>query len=818
MPTIIDTADRNKLSFTPDEAHYVYNALDCCLTTEIFEAIQPKLDEDTAYVYQFERDLQAPLMEMSGRGVLIDKAIRNKMVIELQSRAAKYDAIIQRFAHAIWDKPLNAASPAQLKSIFYETMGIKPIRVQTQGKWEISTNREALEKIQLYFHARPLATTLLALRDVTKKIQTLTTGLDPDGRFRTSFNIAATVTGRLSSSENCFGTGGNLQNITDDLRSCFIPDPGKKIGYFDLAQAESRAVGLLAYLVTGRSTYLEACEAGDLHTTVAKLCWPTLRWPGDLKGDRALAEERFYRMFSRRDLSKRGGHGCLTEDHEVLTPEGWVSITEKPSVIMTWANNESKFDSVSHWEDKLYTGTLYTFDSLSVSAEVTHDHRVVHYRDPGNPNSKPTVSPAEAKLTGGIPLGWGYIGGKISSHARLIAAFQCDGHQKSKNRMEFHFHKQRKKDRLKQLASAAGFIWRETEDKIFLEGSLPKLPGAYMLQWTTGCIKAYIDELKHWDGHISDTAVTLFSTNKTTIDWWQTLGRLTGIGGNIQKPKISGFGSVVCRLQQNNRKFSTLSTMKKTAKKVEGVRVLCPAVPSSFFYIRRKGRISVTGNTNYYGQAATIARNLQIDLTVARDFQTAYFKAFPEIEMWHKWVEQQLIQHGALLTPMRRYRQFFGRPTDGSTLRAAIAHSPQSMIADMVDRAILNIWRDLPEVELLMQVHDAIVVQYNAEDEARLVPIIQTYMQQEMTFDDFEVLCPFTNKVIRAPGRKFFIGSDAQVGWNWAKAVSPEYAAKKKIAENPWGLENYRGGDFRKGPSTKTANRSLKSLLDIRLA
>lgn len=532
MPTIIDTADRAAFSsFSANDIYYIYNGLDCCLTSEIFEAIVPKLDSDTAYVYAFERELQGPLMEMSGRGVLIDKAQRNRMVKDLQSRADRLQSIIQRFAHAVWDKPLNPASPTQLKSFFYEHMGIKPIRVQVGGgRWEISTNREALEKIQLYFHARPIATTLLALRDVTKKIQTLTTGIDPDGRFRTSFNIAATVTGRLSSSENCFGTGGNLQNITGDLRSCFIADPGKKLGYFDLAQAESRGVGLLAYLVTGRATYLDACEAGDLHTTVAKLCWPRLPWTGELKHDRALAEERFYRMFSRRDLAKRGGHG-----------------------------------------------------------------------------------------------------------------------------------------------------------------------------------------------------------------------------------------------------------------------------------------------SNYFGQPPTIARNLQIDISVAKEFQDAYFKAFPEIPEWHKWVENEILSRGALLTPLRRFRQFFGRSTDGSTLRAAIAHTPQSMIADMVDRAIINIWRDLPQVELLMQVHDAIVVQYPAELEEELVPKIQSYMRQEMEFDDFEVFCPWERRKKVAKGRKFSIGSDAQVGWNWAKAVSPEYAAKKKMAENPYGLEDWKGRDTRKPPVPVSAlmsalNRPMSSL------
>jgi hypothetical protein len=37
--------------------------------------------------------------------------------------------------------------------------------------------------------------------------------LDTDGRMRCSYNVAGTETFRLSSSENAFGSGGNLQNV-----------------------------------------------------------------------------------------------------------------------------------------------------------------------------------------------------------------------------------------------------------------------------------------------------------------------------------------------------------------------------------------------------------------------------------------------------------------------------------------------------------------------------------------------------------------------------------------------------------------------------
>jgi hypothetical protein len=49
-------------------------------------------------------------------------------------------------------------------------------------------------------------------------------------------------------------------------------------------------------------------NSGDLHTSNSRLIWPELGWTGDLKQDRLIADRNFYREFTYRDMSKRGGH------------------------------------------------------------------------------------------------------------------------------------------------------------------------------------------------------------------------------------------------------------------------------------------------------------------------------------------------------------------------------------------------------------------------------------------------------------------------------------------------------------------------------
>jgi DNA polymerase I-like protein with 3'-5' exonuclease and polymerase domains len=209
---------------------------------------------------------------------------------------------------ACWGKPLNPRSPAQLKSFFYQTLRLPEVWISQKGERKLSTNREALEKLEVYLHARPIIACILAIRDLSKQLEVFETEIDADGRFRTSYNIAGTETGRPSSSSNAFGTGGNAQNIAPSLRYVFVADQGWKLCVIDLEQVEARDVGFFCGCLFGDWSFLDACESGDLHTNNAKLVWREKKWSGNPVQDKALAQQNFYREFSYRDMSKRGGH------------------------------------------------------------------------------------------------------------------------------------------------------------------------------------------------------------------------------------------------------------------------------------------------------------------------------------------------------------------------------------------------------------------------------------------------------------------------------------------------------------------------------
>lgn len=772
---------------------WLYNALDCCLTSEIHEAIEPLLDSSTKQIYLFERALQNCTMDMTLQGILIHQGTKYNLIQHYEAEVLKAQSLLNKLAMEFWGQTLSPTSPKQCSDFFYNFLLIPPVLKRGKGKATPTTDDKALQEIaKTYLWAKPFVHLITYIRDKTKVLGSLRAKLSPDGRMRSRFSVAGTETGRFSAAKDNYGNGLNLQNQNERVKRMYVADEGRKLAYIDLEQAESRMLAAFVYALFGESAYLDACESDDLHSVVCKMIWPDLAWTGDLKRDKKeVAEKPFYRHFSFRDMSKRAGHGCLTAEHEVLTPQGWVSIADTPATIMAFADNRLQWDNPSHWENKHWEGQLYSLRGTSLSADMTSDHRVVFMRD--RKSGILHEEPAELfSRAGDIPLGWGYSGNRSEPLAKLVAAYQCDGHQKSLNRVEFHFHKQRKFARLKELAEEVGISYERKGDRAYLHWNCPypKHAGAYLLDWDSASLEAYVTEHKHWDGHVGKTnSTTISSVTLSHLEWLQTVGRLVGIGGNFQKPQTSGFGSTIYRLQQNNRKFATKACISVTSAPYSG-KVYCPTVKGGAFLIRHKGKISITGNTNYWGEAAGMSHNLGVDLELMQQFQESYFKAFPGIRRYHAWIIQMLQTTRTLINPFGRKRVFFDNPTAKSTIREAIAFMPQSSIGDLMNLGMYKVWKNFggkreynagkvqPLVQLHAQVHDAILISYPERLESELIPEICNTIPHPIIARDREVLIPCS----------------AETGWNWGKQDP-----KKKIwgDTNPDGLMEFNGNDKR---------------------
>ena len=354
------TLDTEALSYS--EQLWAYNGLDCMVTFEVFEALRPKISE-VPFAYDMMRTMQGPAFTLMHRGVAIDMQMRETVLQSLHAQRERCMAIFTRICHEGLGIPLykdkaknqllaiNPASPAQLCNLFYDVLGLPPVKAYNKltKDYSITCDRKALEKLQRDIKAKPFCELILAMRDFNKKIQVLISGIDK-GRMHTAYQVAGPMTGRWASNEDPFGRGTNLQNITDEMRRVFVADAGKKFCQLDLAQAESVLVAHLA--LPWGDNYLRACKSGDLHTAVTKLVWRHLPWGSE--PDKEIAKRPFYRHFSYRDMAKRGGHGCLDAEHLVLTKDGWVSVAEKPAEIMCFdKSGKSFFAPVNFWVDKI---------------------------------------------------------------------------------------------------------------------------------------------------------------------------------------------------------------------------------------------------------------------------------------------------------------------------------------------------------------------------------------------------------------------------------------------------------------------------------
>lgn len=320
-----DQLAESALSAMPEvELNHIYNCLDCCVTYEVKENLLPQLTPATAYIYRLSRELQGPALEMSLRGLRIDKAARGKLISDLEAELDKLHHNLAIFLHQGLDiTDFNPNSEKQVKHLLYEVLRL-PVQYTRGRDRKVTSNRDALEKLlTCNYYTQPIITHLLAIADLRKRLGTVKTSIDPDGRIRCTIAIASTTTGRFSSYESPFDTGTNMQNWEKQIRRIVCADPGHKLAYIDLKTAESIALGARCWnlfydaphpdgsgpMRERAGKYLDAATSTDVHTATARECWPGVPWTGDPRRDRAIAEHtKLYRDHDYRHIAKQMGH------------------------------------------------------------------------------------------------------------------------------------------------------------------------------------------------------------------------------------------------------------------------------------------------------------------------------------------------------------------------------------------------------------------------------------------------------------------------------------------------------------------------------
>jgi DNA polymerase I-like protein with 3'-5' exonuclease and polymerase domains len=152
-----------------------------------------------------------------------------------------------------------------------------------------------------------------------------------------------------------------------------------------------------------------------------------------------------------------------------------------------------------------------------------------------------------------------------------------------------------------------------------------------------------------------------------------------------------------------------------------------------------------------------------------------YHKPFPRVREWYKEIYTEVATTGKLVSPLGHVRVFFGDISKNhAMLRGAVAHQPQNLSVEILNKGFKRIYQNLVlkhlgDIRLKAQIHDSNFGQYRISMRDYFLPLIQECCD---------------NPVI-VHGRTLSIPTDIKYGQNWAEKESDEV--------NPNGTRKWKG-------------------------
>ena len=352
---------------------------------------------------------------------------------------------------------------------------------------------------------------------------------------------------------------------------------------------------------------------------------------------------------------------CLTPDHEVLTPTGWVkisSVTEDTDVAQYDVYKElASFVKPTAIIQKDYNGIMYHFNNIqnNLSQMVTPKHRMVKMHET---TGEVVIELAETlnfkqRNKGRFKT---FISGNINGTTknltdleRFYIAVQADGYVSDRYTGDlcgtipvwFGLTKERKCTRLKLLCDSLGFemielTGRKENGNVKAQRKFKvNVPLEYCLDfknfyWVnlkdkdSNWCKEFILEITKWDGSVIKGLPHMSTTNKDVAEKIQAIGFLAGyqthyrINVDNRSEKFSD-----CHIIRFNPvKYLDGQCIKKQEVNYSG-KVYCISVPTSFFIVRHNGAVSITGNCLH---SATYTHIIKMCLKDTNEFFDEVYK------------------------------------------------------------------------------------------------------------------------------------------------------------------------------------------------
>ncbi|MHC2000089.1 DNA polymerase I [Methylobacterium sp. CM6241] len=267
--TFSDVAGTGKAKVTfdrvPLDKATAYAAEDADVTLRLWRMMKPRLvAERRVTVYEtLERPLIPVIARMEAAGIRVDRNMLSRLSGDFSQILVRLEEEIQEDA----GERFQVSSPKQIGDILFGKMGLPGAKKTPSGQW--ATPATLLEELAQAGHELPKK--ILEWRQLAKLKSTYTDSLQQHAdretdRVHTSFSLAATTTGRLSSSEP------NLQNIpirTEEgrrIRRAFVAPEGRKLISADYSQIELRILAHIADIPQLRQAFEDGV---DIHAATA---------------------------------------------------------------------------------------------------------------------------------------------------------------------------------------------------------------------------------------------------------------------------------------------------------------------------------------------------------------------------------------------------------------------------------------------------------------------------------------------------------------------------------------------------------------------
>lgn len=308
---------------------------------------------------------------------------------------------------------------------------------------------------------------------------------------------------------------------------------------------------------------------------------------------------------------------CLTGDHEVLTPNGWVRIDAwRGGPIACWQPNESVAFAAAERTCREYDGELVGFEHKRISQLATPNHDMPTWSNYTGRFEKRPVTDINASHR--LPV-TGHL--KIQNHIerdylRVLVMVQADGHFQDAGRaLRLSFTKTRKIERCRRLLRQAGIMFVERENgrrrdfqifcrhmPLWLRMFSSKTFGPWLFDCDGG---TFFDELQYWDSYKDPRnpcdSFQYCTTNKENADVVQAFAHLTGrvATHRVRRREAGSDWSDVHYLQIWGSSSNRVELRPRTniCFRPYSGDVYCARTATGFFLVRRNGKVWVTGNS-----------------------------------------------------------------------------------------------------------------------------------------------------------------------------------------------------------------------------